>query len=426
MVRFAVWQMTLALAALALLCTERATAQTPPDVTSLAPPTSSDESRLALTEADGTPEPPPEAVPPAGAGAESVPPGQAEPADGTPAPDGAPLPDIQDVLAENQPWTPVVSSNCWFAPNHWYTEADFVVVNHGRSKRNPIFAGSPATQAFLGQQDLTLGITEGARFTLGMWRFHDTYGWDHAVEFSFFGLPNWHKNFEIDVPGNIDIDGLTPGNSVLAYYKSLFNSGGIDLRWTKRASKDELVYDPDGYWKRQAESGAVFSFFLGIHDTELDEKFDLRVTGSSTAPADRLDYHSRTTNNLLGLHVGTELDYKHDLWYVGIRGGAAPSITFAEFDADLHFNDPNPSIGAGSVHNNVVVNTPGCVSDFGMLAGWQIRPNVRVQVSYDFTWLTSIGLAPSQFRLGNFQPQGFSVTNDLLLTDMSLGLQINW
>jgi hypothetical protein len=51
---------------------------------------------------------------------------------------------------------------------------------------------------------------------------------------------------------------------------------------------------------------------------------------------------------------------------------------------------------------------------------------VRVQVSYNLTWLTSVGLAPAQFHLGSFQPQGFAVTNDLLLTDMSLGLQINW
>jgi hypothetical protein len=425
-VRAAVWQTLLGLGALACLVAQRTAAQSaPPDITSLAPVASSDESRLALTAADGANEPPAEAVPSAEPGAEAVPPGEVQP--GTPAatPEGTPLPNIEDVLAETQPCTPVVSSNCWFAPNHWYTYADFVVVDHGQSKRNPTFAVSPVTQQVLSQQNLTLGITEGARFTLGMWRCHDTYGWDHAVEFSFFGLPNWHKNFELIVPGDITIDGLTPGDSVRAYYKSLFNSGGIDLRWTKRAKKDELVYDPDGYWKRQAESGAIFSFYLGIHDTELDEKFDLRITGAGGA-ADRLDYHNRTTNNLLGLHVGSELDYKHDLWYVGIRGGATPSITFAELDADLHFNDTNPNIGMGSIHNNVIVNTPGCVSELGLLAGWQIRPNVRVRVSYDFTWLTSVGLAPSQFRLGNFQPQGFAVTNDLLLTDMSLGLEINW
>ncbi len=431
MVRFAAWQMILGLAALACLCTERGSAQSPPDVTALAPPTSSGESRLSLTAADGMPEPPPEAVPPAEAGAaEAVPPGQSEPADGPVAPDGTRLPTIEDVLAENQPCTPVVSSNCWFAPDHWYFNADFVVLSHQVSKRNPTLASSvflngqgavAALNQTFGQQDLDLGIIETGRFTLGVWRFHDTYGWDHALEFSFLGLANWHNHF--DFIGPATIDGLTPGGDALFYYKSDFNSGGIDLRWTKRAfKKDELVYDPDGFWKRDAESGSVFSFFLGIHDTELDEKFDFRIaprTGGGT-----LTFHDKTTNNLLGLHVGSELDYKHDFWYVGVRGGGTPSVNFAEYTGDLLATDP--TAGTITRHDDKVINTPGCVSSFGLLAGWQIRPNVRVRVSYDLEWLTTIALAPSQFRLGTLTPPGINVTNDLMLTDMSLGLEINW
>ena len=92
------------------------------------------------------------------------------------------------------------------------------------------------------------------------------------------------RRLELDVPGDIMVDALPADDSVLAYYKSLYNSGGIDLRWTKRAKKDELVYDSDGYWKRQAESGSIFSFFLGIHDTELDEKFDLRTRAGQHKP----------------------------------------------------------------------------------------------------------------------------------------------
>jgi hypothetical protein len=430
--------MTVGLAAFACLCAERGTAQTLPDVTALAPPASSDESRLSLTTAEGTPEPPPEAVPPAESGAETVPPGQAEPAEGAPASDGTRLPAIEDVLAENQPCTPVISSNCWFAPNHWYTNADFVVLSHQPSKRNPTLASTfisgmnsmgqtvfaPTGQTF-GQQDLDLGVIETGRFTLGMWRCHDSYGWDHALEFSFIGLADWHNAFNL--PGLISTGGLTPGGSAFLYYKSQYNSGGIDLRWTKRSSKkDELVYDPDGYWKRDAESGAVLSFYLGIHDTELDEKFDFLIGRNATGTTSSLAFHDKTTNNLLGLHVGSELDYKHDLWYLGVRGGGTPSMNFAEYNGNLTFSDTNIPSSPISRIDNTVRNTPGCVTDFGLLAGWQIRPNVRVRASYDFTWLTTVALAPSQFKLGNLTPPAINVTNDLMLIDMALGLEINW
>jgi hypothetical protein len=430
-VRAAVWQTLLGLGALACLVTQRSAAQSaPPDITSFAPVASSDESRLALTAADGANEPPAEAVPSAEPGAEAVPPGEVQPDSAGATPQGTPLPNIEDVLGENQPCTPVVSSNCWFAPDHWYFNADFVVLSKQPSKRNPTLAQditivSP-TQAILGQtfgqQDLDLGIIETGRFTLGVWRCHDSYGWDHAIEFSFLGLANWHKGFNL--PGTISTDGISPGGSAFMYYKSQFNSGGIDLRWTKRAgSKDELVYDPDGYWKRQAESGFIFTFLLGVHDTELDEKFDFLI---ASAAGSNLAFHDKTTNNLLGLHVGTELDYKHDLWYLGVRGGGTPSVNFAEYNANLVVNAANnPTLPSPRI-DNTVINTPGCVSEFGLVAGWQIRPNMRVRASYDFTWLTTVALAPSQFKLGNLTPPAINVTNDQMLTDMSLGLEINW
>ncbi len=433
MVRAVVWQMTLGVVALTCLGAQRSTAQSaPPDVTSFSPLGSSQESRLALTAADGAVEPPPDAMPPAEPGAEAVPPGQAEPGGVESTPEATLLPAVEDVLAEGQPATPVISSNCWFAPDHLYANLDFVVLSHQPSKRNGSLVqsfltnnGAPAAfgQIF-GEQDLDLGIIETGRFTLGMWRCHDTYGWDHAIEFMYMGLADWHKAFNL--PGPVgEIGTPTPGGSAFLYYKSQFNSGGIDLRWTKRAfTKDELVYDPDGYWKRQAESGGVFTFWLGIHDTELDEKFDLLIAPRTGGGS--LTFHDKTTNNLLGLHVGSELDYKHDLWYVGVRGGGTPSVNFAEYNGILTVNDPsNPNLPSPRI-NNTVINTPGCVSDFGLVAGWQIRPNMRVHVSYNLEWLTTIALAPAQFKLGNFAPPGIIVSNDLMLTDMSLGLEINW
>ena len=347
---------------------------------------------------------------------------------------GTPLPSVDQVLEEQgQPYTPVISSNLWFAPDRWYLNTDFVVLNHNRSKRNQHFAYDAAANQFFGEQNLSLGITEGSDFTVGLWRCHDTYGWDHAVELSFSGLEDWHKQFEFIglVPGaiftfpNFQIGGFNGGDAAFIYYKSQLNSGGIDLRWTKQPGRDELVYDPNGFWKRQAEGGAVFSFLLGIHDTEFDERFTYSVRANNVPPSFfGGDYNNHVTNNLLGLHVGSELDYKHDLWYVGIRGGATACVNFAEVNADLTYADPNR--GGGSHYESAVHTGPAAVSELSLLAGWQIRPNLRVHVSYDFLWLTSIGTGPGQVRLGAFQPQAIGVSRDQMFTGMSLGLDFNF
>lgn len=394
------------------------------------------------------PEEPPATEPmvPPGPSTENVPPGEATPVEPGQNPDGLPLPPVDQVLADQQMGTPVVSSNCWFAPNHWYATSDFMVINHDKPLRNTRFAVDVGTANFFSEQNLSLGITEGARFSIGVWRYHDTYGWDHAIEASFVGLTDWHRNFAFvgSMPGaniiepgtvvqtgiftvvNPGIGGFNGGDVALFYYKSQFNSGGLDLRWTKRQCKDALVYDScGGFWKRAAEDGYVFSFLLGVHDAEYDERFTYAVRRANT-PTTTFggDYTDGTQNNLLGLHLGSELDYKHDLWYLGVRGGSTICVNFAEVNGDLTFNDP--TAGSGSQRQSGFHTGPAALSDFSLLAGWQIRPNMRLRASYDLMWLTSVARAPDQVRLGAFQPNAINVAGGQMFTGCSLGLEFNW
>jgi hypothetical protein len=387
------------------------------------------------------PEEPPatEPVVPQGPATEAVPLGEAAPVEPGQNPDGLPLPPVDQVLADQQMGTPVVSSNCWFAPNHWYSTSDFMVINHDKPLRNTRFTAdfnvdAGIVRSFISEQNFGLGITEGGRFSVGVWRFHDTYGWDHAIEASFFGLTDWHKNIALVgvTPGSIftflntGIGGFNAGDLALFYYKSQFNSGGLDLRWTKRQCKDALVYDScGGFWKRAAEDGYIFTFLLGVHDGELDERFTYNVRRANMPPdVFGGNYTVRTTNNLLGLHIGSELDYRHDLWYVGVRGGSTICVNFAEVDADLDFHDPMQ--GTGSQRQNGFLTTPGAMSDFSLIAGWQVRPNMRIRASYDLFWLTSVATAPSQIRIGAFQPQAINAARDQMYTGCSLGLEFNW
>lgn len=397
------------------------------------------------------PEEPPTAEPgvPPGPSTETVPPGEATPVEPEQNPDGLPLPPVDEVLADQQMGTPVVSSNCWFAPNHWYATSDFMVINHDKPLRNTRFAVDVATANFFSEQNLTLGITEGGRFSIGVWRYHDTYGWDHAIEASFVGVTDWHHDFTLvaTTPGSITppgattptnsgiftipnpgIGGFNGGDLALFYYKSQFNSGGLDLRWTKRQCKDALVYDScGGFWKRAAEDGYVLTFLLGVHDAEFDERFTYIVRRANTPPTTfGGEYTDRTTNNLLGPHVGSELDYKHDLWYLGVRGGSTICVNFAEVDADINFHDPQTMPGSGSQRQNGFHTGPAALSDFSLLAGWQIRPNMRLRTSYDLMWLTSVARAPDQVRLGAFQPGAINVAGGQMFTGCSLGLEFNW
>jgi hypothetical protein len=435
-VRTAIWRIAIGLMATAWLGGASMAAEpSPTGMSAVSPAGAPEESGVESTSAVGPEEPPAtDAIPPEQPGAEAVPPGQME---GQPeqTPDGTTPADAEQVFEQGQPCTPVISSNCWFAPDRWYVNSDFVVLNHDRPLRDTRFAVDVALGNFFTEQNLSLGITEGARYTIGLWRCHDTFGWDHAIEASFTGMEDWHRSFALIgvVPGAIStsgnllgLAGFSGADGAFFYYKSQFNSGGLDLRWTKRPGKDALVYDPDGFWKRQAEDGAVFTFLLGIHDAEYDERFSFSTRKNNVSPTVfGGDYANHTTNNLLGLHIGSELDYKHDLWYVGIRGGSTVCANFAEVDASLRFVD-SPATPAGSHTENGFHTGPAAVSELGFVAGWQIRPNLRLRTSYDFMWLTSVARAPDQVHFGAFQPNAINVAGGQMFTGMSLGLEFNW
>ena len=223
---------------------------------------------------------------------------------------------------------------------------------------------------------------EHARETVGFWLYRDINGWDHSIEATYRGPDNWHRefNFEGFVPGaifnplNFALGGANGPDAAIFYYKSQFDSAELNLRWTKRTGNDAVVYNPDGVWRQEAEDGGVFSFVLGLRDTQLDEKYD-GIFFSSGAPFSQFGSsdHVGTRNNLLGINVGGEVDYHHDLWYVGARIKGAPCINFAEMNRSLVFNDAGTGV-SGSRSENLILDGPAFVTEFSLLAGWQLTP----------------------------------------------------
>ncbi len=383
--------------------------------------------------ADAVPsgEPSPDAAAPSGAppesgGAETLP---APPGAPPTAPEGSGLREMFPVASQmfdswGQMWAPIYSSSTWFAPNRWYTVTDVQTLNHERSPRSIPFAFN-GSQSFT-TNALALGLSAGMRETIGFWVCRDVHGWDHSIEATYRGPENWHREF--DVPGAVE-NQLLPNGGVFSgasfYYKSQFDSGELNLRWTKRFGKDQLVYDPAGYWRQEAEDGSTFSFLLGIRDTELDEKFDAAFfPGSNTQNQFGIQDHVGTRNNLLGINVGGELDYHHDLWYVGARIKGAPCLNFVDMDRCLVVlvNDVQNS----ATSESVALTSPAFVTEFSMLAGWQLTPRLSLRASYDFMWLTSVALAPDQVDFVAAKRRVIDNSQGQFLDGMSLGLLFHW
>jgi hypothetical protein len=368
----------------------------------------------------------PSVAPPESGGAETV-----------PAPTGSPTPpSLGANLREEFPlatqmfdewgqmWAPIYSSSSWFAPNRWYTVTDVQTLNHERASRSVPFAFN-GTQIF-NTNALALGLSAGMRETIGFWVCRDVHGWDHSVEATYRGPENWHRAFEVQ--GSVE-NQLLPNGGIFSgatfYYKSQFDSGELNLRWTKRFGKDQLVYDPAGCWRQEAEDGSTFSFVLGLRDTELDEKIDAAFfPGSPTQNQFGIQDHVGTRNNLIGINVGGELDYHRDLWYVGARIKGAPCLNFIDLDRSLLVTVNG--VQNNATNENLSITSPAFVTEFSMLAGWQLTPRLSVRASYDFMWLTSVALAPNQVDFVAAKRRTIDNSEGQFLNGASLGLMFHW
>ncbi len=368
-------------------------------------------------------------------GMEAVPPGWASAGALQHGPSDPMFPIMHDAWEGWQTKPLLVNSSSWFEPTRFYTSTDAVVLNHPIPRRSGLHSLTidAANGDRVNENLLSLGVTGGSRVAIGYWICRTPDKWEHSVEAIYDGPENWHRAYEVIArqpgslfnQGNVTLGGFNGADAAFFYYKSVYDSGEINLRFTRRFGRDQLVYGDDGIWKQEAEDGTTFTFLLGLRDVVLQEKFDF-MARRDNVPTTVFggEEHIRTNNNLLGLSLGSELLYHHDTWYLGIRGKGAPSLNFAEAISELTFNDA--TLGVVTQQHKSTHTDAAFVSDMSLFAGWQIRPRLDFHISYDFTWLTTIALAPKQLNFTSFALKTVDNNSDIFLNGASLGMGFRW
>lgn len=173
-------------------------------------------------------------------------------------------------------------------------------------------------------------------------------------------------------------------------------------------------------------NGTTFSYLIGLRDIELNERFNMTAvrTAEFVGPASGT-YNVKVDNSLAGIQFGGELDYQYQRFFCGVRGCIVPCINFADQKTSIDAVDPVLG-GFGPIALKAANDGPACISEFRMVGGYEIRPNVRLRFTYDFEWLTSIALATSQLNLNTPNPGKIVVSNDMMLNGLSLGMDVSW
>lgn len=345
---------------------------------------------------------------------------------------------------------PTASTRDWFDFHNWYTQDDFVIMNHPKPKRNIrlLFDFDNAQNTF-GTKDLGLGITEGTRLTVG-YILNRENNRDESLEVTYEGPEHWSSLYKLNAslqsaqifvsssafsntPGSLDnslnqfIGGLNGADTYLIKYQSDMNSLELDYRVRTELGSDQLVYDPDAaVWVRRVGNGTTWSWLIGLRDLELDERINESAVRNTSTIAASGSYNINASNNLAAIQFGGELDYQYQRFFVAVRGSIAPAINFADQNTNLVGLDPNYLGNVGPIHLTAANDGPACISEFRMEGGYELRPNVRLRLSYDFEWLTSIALAPTQMNLQTSNPGKILVSNDMMLNGFSAGIDVSW
>ncbi len=351
-------------------------------------------------------------------------------------------------LEDGQAIPPTASTRDWFNFHDWYLQDDFTILDHPRTKRNTrLLFDFANAQNFFSTHDLALGITPGTRLTLGFIVDHDDRHHDHSLEVSYQGPDDWSKLYKINATqgsvfsiaentstvGSLDnalnqfIGGFNGVDNYLIKYQSELNGLELNYRIRSELGSDQLVYDPDtAVWVRRVGNGTTFSYLIGLRDIELNERFNMTAvrTAEFVGPASGT-YNVKVENSLAGIQFGGELDYQYQRFFCGVRGCIVPCINFADQKTSIDAVDPVLG-GFGPIALKAANDGPACISEFRMVGGYEIRPNVRLRFTYDFEWLTSIALATSQLNLNTPNPGKIVVSNDMMLNGVSLGMDVSW
>ena len=221
-----------------------------------------------------------------------------------------------------------------------------------------------------------------------------------------------------------------------AKVRSDFNSWELNYRIRRRLGRDQLVMSPGGDWMRQAERGFLPGLILGTRLARVTEGFSLLSSrpdnGSLAPPVPPAQYGGSyriaTENWLLGLNLGAELISQNEFYYWGLRGRAAPAISFANMSQSA-VGVNNTAIGPTgtlAISDSGSQNGAGFIGDITFMAGWNITPNFALQIGYDMLWVAGIATIERQFNLDNRDNNAIDVGGQTFYNGLSFGFYGSW
>jgi hypothetical protein len=339
------------------------------------------------------------------------------------------------------------SSGDWFWNGGWYAGGESLWMDRSRNNRRTI-----AEQPFI---DIRTGglrfakftttaqpfnVAPGARVTIGRSLGRDYLDRDRAFEFIYYGgmtyedVDGWNAPFGGDnviVPIAPFAPGFAGATQYATWFNSDFNSWEWDYKLRRRLGRDQLVMSPGGNWSRHAERGWLPALIIGPRLANVNEDFRLRTSApTSTDPSSTGfggTYTVNAANWLLGLNIGGELISQNEFFYWGLRGRAAPALSFVStHQTAFGFNNRITPPGTTGFTADATRTAPGFIGDLTLMAGWNITPNFALQVGYDFLWVAGIATATRQFNLDQRDVRPLDAGGQTFYNGLSFGFNGSW
>ncbi|MFM7107213.1 MAG: BBP7 family outer membrane beta-barrel protein [Planctomycetaceae bacterium] len=356
---------------------------------------------------------------------------------------------VEDLRLDEMPFE--ASSGRWFWNGGWYVGAESMWMQRSRENRQKIAediningpARFPQNYTTTGQP---FDVSPGARVTIGKSLGRDSVDRDRAAEFVYYGGMNWYDyagwnalpGGVIITPLNLDAAGFNYAGRYETTVRSDFNSWELNYRLRRRLGRDQLVMGPGGDWIRHAERGFLPGLIVGTRLARMTEGFTLKSSrpdnGSTSVlppvPPSQFGgfYQINTQNWLLGLNLGAELVSQNEFFYWGLRGRAAPAITFANMSqaaTGVNTTTIGPS-GTTSLASASSQVGAGFLGDMTIMAGWQVTPNFSFQAGYDFLWVAGVATSERQFNLDNKDVNDIDAGGQAFYQGFSVGCYGSW
>ena len=253
---------------------------------------------------------------------------------------------MDDFNVDEMPYE--ASSGRWFWNGGWYVGGESLWMERSREIRTPIATDTvplPYRLGFRFPQYTTwanpFNVAPGARVTIGKSLGRDYLDRDRAFEFVYYGGLAWNNQSGFNslggqgfiTPLGYDSPGFNGAGTYNTWFRSDINSWEWNYKLRRRLGRDQMVMSPGGNWIRHAERGWLPALITGVRLANTTEYFRILSSNpvAGTPPGTQFggDYVINTDNWLLGLNIGGELISQNEFYYWGIRGRAAPALSFA-------------------------------------------------------------------------------------------------